>query len=264
MNWLAGAPHDFAVYWLLVARVGGFWSAAPVLGSQIVPTTVKAPAVAVLALAMLPVVGARPGGLAAVAASLPTAIVPYAGMVVRELVLGLALGFLAQVVLVAVQVGGQLIDTQMGFSVVNVIDPTYGQSVPLMGEFLLTAGLVIFLLVGGDHLLITALALSYRAVPLGAPSPLLSVGSQSFAAIGWAFEAALGVAMPILGVGIIVNLGLGLLGRAAPQLNILATGLPAQILFGIATLMVALPGIMAVLAQMAPESYQQMVQLLGR
>jgi flagellar biosynthetic protein FliR len=262
MDWLAGAQRDFAIYWLLVARVGGFWSAAPVLGSQIVPTAVKAPAVAVLALAMLPVVGAGAGGTAA--AAVPTAILPYAGLVVRELALGLALGFLAQVVLVAVQVGGQLIDVQLGFSVVNVIDPTFGQDVPLMGEFLLTAGLVVFLLVGGDHLLISALALSYRAVPLGGPSPLLSVGRHGFTALQWAFEAALGVAVPILGVGMIVNLGLGLLGRAAPQLNILATGLPAQILFGIATLMVALPGIMAVLAQMAPQSYQQMVQLLGR
>jgi flagellar biosynthetic protein FliR len=259
MDWLAGAQRDFAVYWLLVARVGGFWSAAPVLGSQIVPAAVKAPAVAVLALAMLPVAGAG-----AAASAIPTAILPYAGLAVRELALGLALGFLAQVVLVAVQVGGQLIDVQMGFSVVNVIDPTFGQDVPLMGEFLLTAGLVVFLLVGGDHLLISALALSYRAVPLGGPSPLLAAGGQAFAALGWAFEAAIGVAVPILGVGIVVNLGLGLLGRAAPQLNILATGLPAQILFGIATLMVALPAIMAVLAQMAPQSYQQMAQLLGR
>ncbi len=219
---------------------------------------------AVLALAMLPVVSGGAGGAAAAAAAVPTAILPYAALIVRELALGLALGFLAQVVLVAVQVGGQLIDVQMGFSVVNVIDPTFGQAVPLMGEFLLTAGLVIFLLVGGDHLLISALALSYRAVPLGGPSPLLAVGGQAFTALAWAFEAAIGVAVPILGVGIIVNLGLGLLGRAAPQLNILATGLPAQILFGIATLMVALPGIVAVLAQIAPQSYQQMAQLLGR
>ena len=257
MDWLAGAQHNFALYWLLVARVGGFWSAAPVLGSQIVPTAVKAPAVAVLALAMLPSVG---GG----AAALPTAILPYAGLVVREMALGLALGFLGQVVLAAVEVGGELIDVQMGFSVVNVIDPSFGSPIPLMGGFLLTTGLVVFLLVGGDHMLISALALSYRAVPLGGASPLLSTSAQAFTALAWAFEAALGLAAPILGVGMIVNLGLGLLGRAAPQLNVLATGLPAQILFGIATLMVALPGMVAVLGQLAPQTAQQMSQLLAR
>jgi flagellar biosynthetic protein FliR len=258
-NLLAAAQRDFGLYWLLVARVGGFWSTAPVLGSQIVPVAVKAPGVAVLALAMLPVVRGISG-----ATTIPTAILPYAGLLVRELVLGLALGFLAQIVLSAVQVAGELIDVQMGFSVVNVIDPSFGQPVPLMGGFLLTAALVIFLLVGGDHMLISALALSYRAVPIGAPSPLLATGSQAFTALQWAFEAALGIAAPILGVGIIVNLGLGLLGRAAPQLNVLATGLPAQILFGVATLMVALPGMMAVMAQLAPQSAQQIAQLLGR
>jgi flagellar biosynthetic protein FliR len=254
---LAGAERDFAVYWLLVARVGGFWSAAPVLGSQIVPMAVKAPGVAVLALAMLPAVGGA-------SATLPTALLPYAGLVVRELALGLALGFLAQVVLAAVQVAGELIDVQMGFSVANVIDPSFGQPVPLMGGFLLTAALVVFLLVGGDHILIGALALSYRVVPLGGPSPLLAAGGQAFTALGWAFEAAIAMAAPILGVGVVVNLGLGLLGRAAPQLNVLATGLPAQILVGIATLMLALPGIMAVTAQLAPQAAQQIAQLLGR
>lgn len=254
VNLLGPLQRDFATYWLLVARVGGFWVTAPVLGSKIIPTAVKAPAIAVLALAMLPVVGHA-------AAAIPTAILPYAGLVVRELALGLAMGFVAQLVLVAVEVGGELIDVQLGFAVVNVIDPAFGEPVPLIGQFLLTAALVVFLLVGGDHVLISSLALSYKAVPLGGPFPLLAGTHATVAALHWGFVAALGLAAPVLAVGLVVNLALGLLGRATPQLNVLATGLPAQILVGVATLMIAWPGIVAVLQQLAPQSAAQIAQL---
>jgi flagellar biosynthetic protein FliR len=256
MDWLGALTRDFALYWLLVARVGGFWATAPVLGSQAIPGAVKAPAVAVLALAMVPVArGSAP--------QLPTDLVPYAGLVARELALGLTMGFLARLVLVAVEVGGQLIDVQLGFSVVSVLDPAMGEALPLWGGFLLMAALLVFLLVGGDHLLIGALAASYRALPVGAPLPLAAASGAAFAALGWACAAALALAAPLLGVGLIVNLALGLLGRAAPQLNVFATALPVQVLVGIATLMAAAPAVVAMLAQLAPQSLAQATRLFG-
>ncbi len=160
----------------------------------------------------------------------------------NQITIGILMGLILQVVLAAVATGGQAIAGSMGLSMAQMIDPNLG-NVPVVASFLVILASLIFLGLGGHVLLLELLIQSFEMLPIG--QGLLSLNAVG-ALLGWSsmiFLGAVLLALPMLVILLAVNLGLGVVVRAAPTLNIFAVGFPAMILVGMLMLYVLMGAI---------------------
>ena len=157
------------------------------------------------------------------------------GMAFNEVIVGALIGLSLQVVLAAIIVSGQAISGGMGLSMANMVDPNLG-NVPTVAQLLLILGLMMFLALGGHLILITIIADSFEAIPVGAG--LLGSGAlEGF--IGWTSQMFIGgisLVLPVIFGLLMVNVCLGVVSRASPSLNIFAVGFPALIPIGLVML----------------------------
>ncbi|MBQ8699274.1 MAG: flagellar biosynthetic protein FliR, partial [Schwartzia sp.] len=161
-----------AVFLLMLTRVTGLFIVAPFFGSLNVPQTIRVGASVAFSFALFPLVD----GMGAVPA--PATVLGFAAAVVRELFVGWLIGFVAFVSFAAINMAGKMMDMQVGFSIVNVMDPTSGQQIPLIGSFLYNLGLIVFVVTNGHHAMISALVESFRAVPLLSLNPDASLAEM--------------------------------------------------------------------------------------
>lgn len=218
---------------LVLMRISGIIAVAPPFAATTVPVTLRGLLALVLTLIVVPAApvweGAGPWEFAAAAAG--------------ELMVGLAVGLLILLVLLAVQGAGELIDMEMGFGMVNVIDPAFGRPAPLLGNFLYFLALVIFLTVDGHLLVLRALLDSFQAIPPGGgrwEAPLFAAIVQQFS---WVFVTAVRIALPVVGVVFLATTALGVLARTMPQLNVFMVGLALKIALGLAVIALVLPAL---------------------
>ena len=224
-----------AVFFLLLTRVSGVFVIAPFFGSINIPMYIRVGTALAISLVLFPVVDQ----LAVVQA--PVSVLAYSFAVLAELFIGWLIGFVAYISFSAIHMAGKIMDMQVGFSIVNVMDPTSGQQIPLIGSFLYNLGLIIFLVTNGHHMIIAALFESFRAVPmLGmTANPDLTMLITDFTA--GIFLTGMKLAMPVTFAILLTNVGLGVLARTMPQLNIFVVGIPMQIVVGLFVLSIMLP-----------------------
>ncbi len=229
--------------WMLgMIRPGAAFIAAPVFGAANIPVQLRL----VIALAV---------GVPAVAASgmalPPEGIVSVPGflMVIGEVVIGLAIGFVLQMGLAAALLAGEAISNAMGLGFASMIDPMSGTSSSVVGQFLSMLATAIFLAANGHLALIQIIVDSYSALPPGNAFPsfgaiegILRFGSLMFA-------AGLTIALPVGFVLILVQMIMGVIGRSAPAMNLFAVGLPATLLAGVVLLGMATPAMAEALAR---------------
>lgn len=197
---------------------------APVVGTRYFPASVKALFSLVLSWMVLPYVGEVkvPGS--------PAGIVLAAG---GDLLFGLFLGFSGAVIMSAIETAGYIADVQTGFGLANVIDPHYGQPIPMLGSFKLLLIMLVMLLMDGHHLFIAGLVKSFCTVPAGSafvPSAWTPLGLK---AVSYMFEQALVLSCPVWAASLIVEIALGVLGRSIPQMNVFVVGMPLKAIIGL-------------------------------
>jgi flagellar biosynthetic protein FliR len=153
-------------------------------------------------------------------------------MIFSEILLGLTIGLVIRFLFAAIQTGGMLIGFQMGFSMVNVVDPDSGVSESVTSHFLYMVGLMTFLSINGHLYLLHALSLSFKFIPPGGMviTPHMYNGILSFS--GQIFVLAVRIAAPVMVAIFLVDLSLALISRAAPQMNVLIVGFPVKISVG--------------------------------
>ena len=225
-----------AVFLLMMTRVTGLFVIAPFFGSLNIPQMVRVGAAVAFSLAIFSAVNGM--GLAA---PVPETVIGFAAAVARELFVGWLIGFVAYVSFASINMAGKMMDMQVGFSIVNVMDPTSGQQIPLIGSFLYNLGLIVFVVTNGHHALISALAESFKTVPLLTmnPSPSLTELVASFTVS--IFVTGVQVAIPVTFAVLMTNVGLGILARTMPQLNIFVVGVPMHIMVGLSVLSIVIP-----------------------
>lgn len=224
-----------AVFFLLLTRVSGVFLIAPFFGSINIPAYMRVGLTLTISAVLFPVVDSAAGVKA------PTGILLYALSVIAELFTGWLIGFVAYVSFSAIHMAGKIMDMQVGFSIVNVMDPTSGQQIPLIGSFLYNLGLIIFLVTNGHHMIIAALFESFQTVPLLAVSPSLGLTNLMVDFTSGIFLTGMKIAMPVTFAILLTNVGLGVLARTMPQLNIFVVGIPMQIVVGLFVLSIMLP-----------------------
>ncbi|MGM9924118.1 MAG: flagellar biosynthetic protein FliR [Bacillus sp. (in: firmicutes)] len=177
----------------------------------------------------------------------------YILLVLKEALVGLMIGFVAYMMLAAVQIAGGLIDFQMGFAIANVIDPQTGVQNPLMGQYLYTIALLFLLSTNGHHLLLDGIFYSYQFIPID--QAFISFGDEGLLefvvkSFNQAFIIAFQMAIPVVGSLFIVDIALGILARTVPQLNIFVVGIPIKIVLSFLVLLVVMGVMMMVVGQL--------------
>lgn len=224
-----------AIFLLLLTRTTGIFIIAPFFGSQNIPQTFRVAAAILMAVVLFPTVDRS------VVATAPPTVLAYGGAVLSELFIGWLIGYVAYISFSAIHMAGKLMDMQVGFSIVNVMDPTSGQQIPLIGSFLYNLTLIFFVMTNGHHMIVTALAESFRLVPVMGMSvnPNVALMIRDFTA--GIFSTGMKVALPVTFAILLTNVSLGILARTMPQLNIFVVGIPIHIIIGMFVLSVVIP-----------------------
>ena len=218
-------PGDILSYFLTLIRISVVLFLLPFFGGSSIPAMIKAALVLVLSLAVWPQLS-FPGDL------LPANGIGIALMIIGELIMGLVLSLLINFLFGAVQFGGQIIGFQMGFAMVNVVDPISGTSNAVTAHFLYMCTMLTFLVLDGHLQLINALGTSFQYIPPGGflLTPRLSTSLLDYS--GMMFVLAIKIAAPVMAALFLVDLSLALISRVAPQMHVLLLGFPVKIAVG--------------------------------
>ena len=227
---------QFAWLLLLFLRVMGLFVLSPVLGRRNVPAPVKIGLS--LLISYLFLMASPPGaGIDAAAADL----LPYAMLCVKELLVGLVLGYMTTLFFDVALMAGQLMDVQIGFGMAQIYDPDMQAQVSLLGSFLNYGLLLYFFLVNGHHTLIRILQFTFEKIPVGQVVIGAAIADVCVKAFGLAISMAVSVALPIIAAELILEVILGIMIRSVPQLNIFVVGLSVKILVGLLVLALFIP-----------------------
>ncbi|MBG0778033.1 MAG: flagellar biosynthetic protein FliR [Desulfovibrionaceae bacterium] len=218
-------PGNILSFFLTLFRISLIVFLLPFFGGDTVPRMVKAALCLVLALALFPRLS-FPGAL------FPEHIFSIALVIVGELLLGLVLGLVVRIIFAAVQTGGQIVGFQMGFAMVNVVDPMTGTSEAVTAHFLYMVTLLTFLVLNGHLVMLSGLADSFRLIPPGGLLLTPHLTDQVLTFSAQIFILGAKIAAPIIACLFLVDLALALVARAAPQMNVLLIGFPLKISVG--------------------------------
>lgn len=217
---LNGLPN-ITVFLLILVRVSAFFVTMPFFSYRTIPATHRIGFAAILSYLMYFTVDV---GAFEVNAE-------YLLLIIKEAMVGLAIGLFAAMIMSAIQMAGGFIDFQMGFAIANVIDPQTGAQSPLLGQFFNVLALLLLLTINGHYLLLDGIFYSYQFIPMDSG---LSFGNESFAGhIMETFTAVFAIAfqmsVPVVACLFLVDLALGVIARTVPQLNIFVVGFPVKI-----------------------------------
>ncbi|MBM7692250.1 flagellar biosynthetic protein FliR [Peribacillus deserti] len=213
----------FAVFLLVLVRITSFFVVSPIFAYRTIPAMHKIGLSFFLAWIMYYTIKAPPIEIDAA----------YFLLIIKEAMVGLALGFIAYMIMSAVQMAGGFIDFQMGFAIANVIDPQTGAQGPLMGQYMYTITLLFLLATNGHHLLLDGIFYSYETVPIN--KMFIPFGDQNLIsymarAFNQTFLVAFQMSIPLVGSLFLVDVALGIVARTVPQLNIFVVGVPVKII----------------------------------
>ncbi|OPZ88125.1 MAG: Flagellar biosynthetic protein FliR [bacterium ADurb.Bin429] len=219
---------------LIFARVGAISFTAPVISSPRVPPQIKAGLGLALSFAFYSV-AARDAAVA-----VPT-IPVFVLLLIKEVVVGLVIGYAASLLFNVVQMAGEIQDNQAGFSFAGVVDPNMGHGAAILGQFQMTMMWLIFFAVNGHLLLIRGIGESFLAIPVGSFSYDPRVTPYMFSLATTLMMTAIKISAPIICAVLLADLAMGMLQRTAPQLNLIAVGFQIKIGVAVVMLLLALP-----------------------
>jgi flagellar biosynthetic protein FliR len=232
---LAFDQDRMAVLVLALARVGGLFIMAPILGARTAPVRVRIALVFFLTLAMLPLVGETPPLLRGAGAFTLLAMAGF------ETMIGFTIGLVAQLTFGAVAMAGQLAGIQMGIGLSNLIDPQTQEHITSLAQWMNLLALLIFLSIDGHHMLIRAVAESFAVLPIGGGVPSPAGFGMVVDLAGGLFVVALKIAAPVLVLLLLVNAAMGVLAKLIPQLNVFIVGFPLNVAAGLFVLTASQP-----------------------
>jgi flagellar biosynthetic protein FliR len=214
-------------------RVGAALGIAPMFSMQMVPVRVRLGLAVVLTLIIGPIVPPAP--------PIDPLSVTAVLVAAQQILVGAAMGFVMLMVFAMFVHAGQIIALQIGLGFASMVDPQNGVQVPIVSEFYVILVMLVYLAFDGHLALIEVLVESFHLIPVST-SGLTVAGLELLLAWGSdLFSGAMRIALPVVAAMLLVNLALGVMSRAAPQLNIFAVGFPVSLLFGFVVILYALP-----------------------
>jgi flagellar biosynthetic protein FliR len=262
MNDLAGLMISFdqiQYFILMFVRVVTMLALLPIFGANQVPLQIKVAMGLLLTSALFSV---------QLAIGLPVfpgefSLVLFALLIVKEAMVGLAVGFASTFLFAAVNFAGRMVDTSMGFGFVEAADPMTGEMATVTGQLQLILFTILFLLFNGHYFMLITVQRSFEIIPLfTAVFPGGPMTEQISGMVADIFILGLKLAAPIFVTLLLTEIALGILARTVPQMNIFFVGLPLKIFVGIGTLMIVLPMLASLFRRMTEGIIRDIWKLL--
>lgn len=219
---------------LVFVRCSAMLLVSPMFGAQNTPLQVRIFTTLAIAGALTLVIEPSIGPA-------PTELYTLAGAVLKEALAGILIGTFMSFVLQAAQMGGAIIDMQMGLSMSQELNPITGVPVTVISQFKYMLALVIFLSMNCHHQMILVFARSYQTMPALTYDSIPAVRTGIVGFVGELSLLALQLAAPVMAVSLIVDAGLGIVNKAVPQVQAMLVGLPAKVILGMIALSLGLP-----------------------
>ena len=236
------SPDQFKIFLLVLVRVSVVLFLFPIFGSSTIPSLVKAGLALIISMLIFPVV--------AIDVKLfPNNIVETGIMLFSEFMIGLTLGLTVRIFFGAIQLAGQIVGFQMGYSMINVVDPQTGANVSIMEQIGHWVVLLIFLALNGHHMLVTSLLESYQIVHVGFFELPENIITKFIELISQMFILGIKVAAPAMAALLFTSVAFGISGKFAPQMNIMMVAFPLKIAIGLVLFGMALQIIAVVTKQ---------------
>lgn len=228
------SPQEVIFFALVLSRVAGIFSAIPVFGGRTIPLQVKVIIILMITLVCYPVLRITPPVV-------PTDVFTLGLLVMREVMVGVTLGFITRIIFSAVEFSGQIIGMQMGFTISSIIDPSQGTQTQIMSVMQTLLTTLLFLAMNIHHLFIRTIVDSFRIIPLGGWH--LNAEILAFLVKGTSDIFILGIrlAAPVMIALLLTSVALGVMARAFPQMNIFMVSMPLNIGIGFIVLGLSLP-----------------------
>jgi flagellar biosynthesis protein FliR len=251
----ADVSHWVGRLWWPTLRVGGFVLAAPIASESAIPGMIKIIMSLSLAFLMAPLV------------PIPAELAIFSGAgllaAVQEVLIGVAIGMVVQLTFEALTFAGQTISLTMGLGFATLVDPQRGAQTTVLGQMFMMFGMLTYLAINGHLVLLGALAESFQSLPIGAahidkgfPLSVVLWGAR-------VFESGLMIALPAVIALVIVNLALGVVTRAAPQLNLFGIGFTITLMCGFFVLIAGVDGIMTGISNLIHSALEAAGELAG-
>ena len=168
-------------------------------------------------------------------------LLSFAVIVGKEFLVGIIIGFVSFLVFSALYLAGEIIDMQIGFGMVNVLDPTMNSQIPLTGNFIYILTTLFFLVIDGHHILLSALFKSYSVLPIDGFAFTEAMVNNMTTIFSDVFLLGFKISMPVIAAALLSEVALGILAKTVPQMNVFVVGIPLKIGIGLLTLYVMMP-----------------------
>lgn len=250
MYWLDLADNA-QLFFLLFARIMSLIMIAPIISSEAIPSIAK------VGLAFLVAAGIYPWA-SKLGFVIPQDVMAYVLLLIGEIFIGIIIGFFFQLIYSGFQTAGQFFSLQMGFGASEVFDPLSNEELPLLGQFFNLIAMYVFLASAGMQKMflhgVYGSFLALKAQDLASSSSILSL--YFVGALGRLFTQAFMLALPIVGSLFLISIGMGLLSKAAPQMNLLSMGFPINLLVAFALMVFILPNLMETFSGIVDYSFK--------
>lgn len=243
------------LYILLMMRVGGIMLSAPIFSHRSIPRRFAISMSMGLAVILLPLMSTTP---------LPEAasIIDLVILCLKEILVGLFIGFVFSILFIGARLAGSIVGYQIGFSMVNVMDPNSPNPVSILGELWFLLGTLIFLIINGHHMIISGLVDSFRLIPLGLATPSGDLVDWVIKYSAFAFVLAIKFASPVMITIFLLEIAMGVLARTMPQMNIFIVGFPLKIFVGLLVIAISLPAFSIILSKVNAGLNREMAHLM--
>jgi flagellar biosynthesis protein FliR len=232
------AGNELATFFLVLARVGGLFFLAPVFASRTVPMRLRLGIAVATSMVAMPAVEHRGVALDPIA---------FGPQILEQLIIGSALAFGVAAVFAAVEMAGSLVESSIGFSLAQIINPTYNTSSTALSQMYSLMATMVFLGTGAHEVMIAGIVSSFQSIPLDQSfqvAPMTALIEHEMAQL---VPIALEIAAPVLGTMLLVDVGFAFLARLVPSLNPFAAQFSVKVLAGLFAVSVSLPLTIAII-----------------
>jgi flagellar biosynthetic protein FliR len=248
--------NSIDIFLLVLTRMSGLFIVAPIFGRRNLPVYFKIGLAFFMAVLL---VNTQKVGVTLSYNNLWQ----FSALVIREILVGIIIGYVSYIVFTAIYVAGQLIDMQIGFGIVNVIDPISNIQVPITANFYYMMCMLFFLMGNGHHILIRALFDSFTIVPLGTAAFSNALMGDILSIFGNIFSIGFRIAAPVVVTILVTDLALGIMSRAVPQLNVFVVGMPLKIIIGLLVVIITVPAFITIVENLSSDVGKEMLKFLN-
>lgn len=222
---------QYQIFLLVMIRTSGIFIFSPFFSSQNIPNTMKVGltfSISLLITSILPVVPTLEN-------------VTLVILIFKELIVGIIIGFISYSFFSAFYVMGQIIDMNIGFGMVNVVDPQNKIQVPLMGNFYYILAFLMLLTTNGHHIIISALVDSYNYIPMENFKYTEVTMNLLVNTVAKSFEMGFKLSFPIVATIFLTDIVLGIMSKTIPQMNVFVVGMPLKAMLGLLIVLISMP-----------------------